>query len=116
MLSVLLTVVALFLALPFHYALVQSAFRRGSSRTLLWNALTPLTANGKRFEAQPGTSMMAACLKLGLKVPTDCRKGECGACTVTVAGQKIRACVGKVPPAPRLKSLVEKGLAVTVDN
>jgi succinate dehydrogenase/fumarate reductase-like Fe-S protein len=55
-------------------------------------------------------------LKLGLKVPTDCKKGDCGTCTVTVAGQKIRACVGKVPPAPRLKSLKEKGLVVTVDN
>jgi hypothetical protein len=43
-------------------------------------------------------------------------KGECGTCTTTVAGVKIRACIGKVPPAPRLKSLMEKGLAVAVDN
>eukprot|EP01035_Chromulina_nebulosa_P020810 gene20810-26978_t len=57
-----------------------------------------------------------ACTKLGLKVPTKCKKGECGTCTVTVAGNKIRACVGKVPPAPRLKSLIEKGLSVSVDN
>jgi hypothetical protein len=34
---------------------------------------------------------------------------------VTVGGQKIKACVGKVPPAPKLKSLIEKGLSVTVD-
>jgi len=60
--------------------------------------------------------MMMACQKLGLKVPTDCRKGQCGTCTVTVAGMKIRACIGKVPPAPKLKSLIEKGLAVQVDN
>ena len=39
-----------------------------------------------------------------------------GTCTVTCAGQKIRACIGKVPQAPRLKSLIEKGLVVTVDN
>jgi len=77
---------------------------------------TPLVANGKRVEADPGSSMMTACKKLGLRVPTSCKKGDCGTCTVTVAGQKIRACVGKVPPAPKLKSLKEKGLAVSVDN
>ena len=59
---------------------------------------------------------LQACQKLGLKVPTKCKKGECGTCSVNVAGVKIRACIGKVPPAPRLKSLIEKGLAVTVDN
>jgi len=32
---------------------------------------------------------------------------------VSVAGQKIKSCVGKVPPAPKLKSLIEKGLPVT---
>jgi hypothetical protein len=31
---------------------------------------TPLTANGKRIEAIPGSSMMEACQKLNLKVPT----------------------------------------------
>lgn len=35
---------------------------------------------------------------------------------VTVGGVKIRACCGKVPPVPKLKSVQEKGLAVTVDN
>lgn len=77
---------------------------------------TPLVANGKRVEVDPGSSLIQACVKLGLKVPTQCRKGDCGTCTVTVAGSKIRACIGKVPPAPRLKSLIEKGLAVSVDN
>jgi hypothetical protein len=28
----------------------------------------------------------------------------------------MRACVAKVPPAPKLKSLIEKGLSVSVDN
>jgi len=49
-------------------------------------------------------------------VPLDCRKGDCGTCTVTVGGMKVRACVGKVPPVPKLKSVREKGLIVTVDN
>ena len=82
----------------------------------LWMAKTPLVAGGKRVEADEGSSMMAACGKLGLKVPTKCKKGECGTCTVTVAGKKIRACIGKVPDAPKLKSLIEKGLPVSVDN
>jgi hypothetical protein len=86
-----------------------------ASKTILYNK-TPLTANGKRFEAEPGSSMIAACTKLGLRVPTKCKKGDCGTCTVTCAGNKIRACVGKVPPAPKLKSLIEKGLPVSVDN
>lgn len=80
------------------------------------SATTPLVANGKRVEAQPGSSLMAACNQLGLRVPTSCKKGECGTCTVTVAGNKMRACIGKVPPAPKLKSLIEKGLSVSVDN
>lgn len=79
-------------------------------------AKTPLVAGGKRFEAEEGSSMIQACTKLGLKVPTKCKKGECGTCTVTCGGKKIRACIGKVPDAPRLKSLLEKGLVVTVDN
>ena len=89
---------------------------RKSISPLQMNGKTPLVANGKRVEADPGSSLMAACLKLGLKVPTDCKKGQCGTCTVSVGGNKIRACIGKVPPAPKLKSLIEKGLAVAVDN
>ena len=86
---------------------------RQVSSTVLFNK-TPLVANGKRVEFEPGTSLLAACQKLGMRVPTDCKKGDCGTCTVTVAGVKIRSCVGKVPPAPRLKSLIEKGLPVTL--
>lgn len=86
------------------------------SKTVLYNGKTPLVANGKRFEADPGSSMMTACTKLGLRVPTKCKKGECATCTVTVAGNKIKACIGKVPAAPKLKSLIEKGLVVSVDN
>lgn len=94
--------------------LPQHRMARGVAHEL--HAKTPLVAGGKRFEAEEGSSMLAACAKLGLKVPTKCKKGECGTCTVTAGGKKIRACIGKVPDAPRLKSLLEKGLVVTVDN
>jgi succinate dehydrogenase/fumarate reductase-like Fe-S protein len=46
--------------------------------------------------------MLEACKKLGLNVPLDCRKGDCGTCTVTCGGMKIRACIGKVPPVPKV--------------
>ena len=69
-----------------------------SSATVLFNAKTPLVANGKRIEADPGSPLLVACTKLGLKVPTKCKKGECGTCTVTVAGSKYRSCIAKVPP------------------
>jgi ferredoxin len=73
---------------------------------------TPLTYNGKRAEFAPGSSMMAATKRLGMKVKTNCKKGDCGTCTVNVGGKSVRACVGKVPPAPKLKSLLEKGIPV----
>ena len=39
-------------------------------------------------------------------------RGDCGSCTISVGGQRLKACVGKVPPEPRLKSLQEKGLEI----
>ena len=59
--------------------------------------------------------MMAACKKLGINVKTVCcKKGDCGiARTVRVGGKAVKACVGKVPPAPKLKSVMEKGLPVS---
>ena len=39
-------------------------------------------------------------------------RGDCGSCTISVAGNRVKACVGKVPPEPKLKSLQEKGLPV----
>ena len=98
------------------HAFVSRATRSATTRSALQMNTTPLVAGGKRFEAKPGSSMLAATKKLGLKVPLACKKGDCGTCTVTCGGKKIRACVGKVPDAPRLKSLQEKGLMVTVDN
>jgi len=80
------------------------------------NAKTPLVGNGKRFEATPGSPLIPAIAKLGMKVPVKCKKGECGTCSVSLGGKKMRACISVVPDAPRLKSLIEKGLAVKIDN
>ena len=71
---------------------------------------TPLVFNGKRKEFAPGSNLLKACNALGMKVPTSCKKGDCGTCAVSVGGKRQKSCVGKVPPAPKLKSLIEKGL------
>ena len=71
-----------------------------------------LTNGAKSVSVGAGSSLMAACKKLGINVKTNCKKGDCGTCTVNVGGKSMRACTGKVPPAPKLKSVQEKGLPV----
>ena len=39
-------------------------------------------------------------------------RGDCATCQISVAGRMTRACIGKVPPEPTLKSLKEKGLEI----
>ena len=91
--------------------LVGQKQRTSTAASVVMNK-TPLVYGKKRVEVAPGSSMMAACKKLGMTVKTNCKKGDCGTCTVNVGGKSIRACVGKVPPAPKLKSLIEKGIPV----
>lgn len=71
-----------------------------------------LTHNGRSGQFGEGSPLKNACAKLGVKPKFSCRKGDCGSCTVSVGGSRIKACVGKVPPQPRLKSLQEKGLEI----
>mmetsp|Transcript_62470 Transcript_62470/g.94348 ORF Transcript_62470/g.94348 Transcript_62470/m.94348 type:complete len:114 (+) Transcript_62470:165-506(+) len=74
--------------------------------------MTVLTYNGKKRDFKAGSPLKAAASGLGIKPKYSCRKGDCGSCTLSVGGQRIKACVGKVPPEPRLKSLQEKGLEI----
>lgn len=85
----------------------SSAFRRQSNFAL---DMTKLTYNGKSAEVREGTPLKNAVSKVGYKPRYSCKKGDCGSCTLSVGGTRIKACVGKVPPQPRLKSLQEKGL------
>lgn len=39
-------------------------------------------------------------------------RGECNSCVLTVGGTRMKPCVDKVPPEPKLKSLQENGLAI----
>ncbi len=47
-----------------------------------------------------------------IKSQNDVNRGDCATCQVFIAGRATRACIGKVPPEPTLKSLQEKGLEV----
>jgi hypothetical protein len=39
-------------------------------------------------------------------------RGDCATCQVFMAGRATNPCVAKVPEAPKLKSLQEKGLEI----
>mmetsp|Transcript_6375 Transcript_6375/g.18754 ORF Transcript_6375/g.18754 Transcript_6375/m.18754 type:complete len:113 (-) Transcript_6375:110-448(-) len=74
--------------------------------------MTVLTSGGRKKDFKPGSPLKDAVAALGVKPKYSCRKGDCGSCTISVGGQRMKACIGKVPPEPRLKSLQEKGLEV----
>lgn len=73
---------------------------------------TTLTYNGKKKAFAPGSPLKNAVAQLGVPVKYSCKKGDCATCQVQVAGRNVRACIGKVPPPPTLKSLQEKGLEI----
>jgi ferredoxin len=74
--------------------------------------MTVLSYNGKKKDFKPGSSLKSAVESLGVKPKYSCKKGDCASCQLTVGGQRMRPCVAKVPPEPRLKSLQEKGLEI----
>lgn len=91
------------------------AFMPASSSSIQRTApleMTVLTYNGKKKDFRAGSPMKNAASALGVKPRYSCKKGDCNSCTLSVGGQRIKACVGKVPPEPRLKSLQEKGLEI----
>ncbi|KAG7338500.1 hypothetical protein IV203_009121 [Nitzschia inconspicua] len=87
---------------------------RNSNRPLKGSSLhmTVLSYNGKKKDFKPGSPLKSAVESLGVKPKYSCRKGDCASCQLTVGGQRMRPCVAKVPPEPRLKSLQEKGLEI----
>jgi len=82
-------------------------FRRSSSIKM-----TILTYGSKKKNFKAGSPLKNACANLGIKPKYSCKKGDCGSCTMTVGGSRVKVCVGKVPAEPTLKSLKEKGLAI----
>mmetsp|Transcript_62928 Transcript_62928/g.185860 ORF Transcript_62928/g.185860 Transcript_62928/m.185860 type:complete len:116 (-) Transcript_62928:296-643(-) len=109
-LTLVLAAAAVLLLASFSNAFTPSspAFSRSSTEL----GMTKLSYNGKAFDFREGSPLKSACAKLGVKPRYSCKKGDCGSCTLSVGGSRIKACVGKVPPQPRLKSLQEKGLEI----
>merc|ERR1712232_214772 len=81
----------------------------GASSSL---GMTVLSNGMKKKDFKPGTPLSRALPQIGIKPRYSCKKGDCATCQVFIAGRATRACIGKVPPAPKLKSLQEKGLEV----
>ena len=109
-----LSLIIAFLAVAANVQAFQSAsspsYQKTSSSSSL--QMTILTYNGKKKNFKAGSPMKKAAAGLGVKPRYSCKKGDCGSCTLNVGGQRIKACVGKVPDEPRLKSLQEKGLEI----
>eukprot|EP00534_Pseudo-nitzschia_fraudulenta_P003239 CAMPEP_0201116410 /NCGR_PEP_ID=MMETSP0850-20130426/706_1 /ASSEMBLY_ACC=CAM_ASM_000622 /TAXON_ID=183588 /ORGANISM="Pseudo-nitzschia fraudulenta, Strain WWA7" /LENGTH=91 /DNA_ID=CAMNT_0047380483 /DNA_START=216 /DNA_END=491 /DNA_ORIENTATION=+ len=72
--------------------------------------MTILSYNGKKKNFKAGSPLSKALPAIGIKPRYSCKKGDCATCQVFIAGRATRACIGKVPPEPKLKSLQEKGL------
>ena len=109
--SVLSLIVA-FLFVAASVQAFQSASSLGSYQRTSALQMTVLTYKGKKKNFKAGSPMKNAAAGLGVKPRYSCKKGDCNSCTLSVGGQRIKACVGKVPPEPRLKSLQEKGLEI----
>eukprot|EP00980_Cylindrotheca_fusiformis_P030542 scaffold24996_cov137-Cylindrotheca_fusiformis.AAC.4 len=103
------------LFITLHAILVGSSFAFQSARKPAKGSslqMTILSYGGKKKDFKAGSPLKSAASALGVKPKYSCKKGDCGSCTLSVGGQRIKACVGKVPPEPRLKSLQEKGLEI----
>mmetsp|Transcript_12129 Transcript_12129/g.13014 ORF Transcript_12129/g.13014 Transcript_12129/m.13014 type:complete len:159 (-) Transcript_12129:414-890(-) len=88
------------------------ATRTSSSSKSSQLRMTVLSYGGKKKNFKAGTPLSKALPQIGIKPRYSCKKGDCATCQVFIAGRATRACIGKVPPEPTLKSLKEKGLEV----
>ena len=52
--------------------------------------------NNKETFATEGDDWFSTAEKVGLKIPTGCLTGSCGACEIDVNGNTIRACVNEI--------------------
>ena len=50
-------------------------------------------SNDKETYASEGDDWFSTAEKAGLKIPTGCLSGSCGACEIDVNGKTIRACI-----------------------
>ena len=75
-----------------------------------------LTIDGQSVSVEKGTTILEACLKIGIKVPTLCHMeevsshGSCGICVVEVKNSKrlVRSCTGMVLPGMEVTTNSER--------
>ena len=106
-LSLIIALVALAANINAFMSISSPSYQRTSPLEM-----TVLTYGAKKKNFKAGSPMKKAAAGLGIKPRYSCKKGDCNSCVLSVGGQRVKACVGKVPPEPRLKSLQEKGLEV----
>ena len=52
--------------------------------------------NNKETYASEGDDWFSTAEKAGLKIPTGCLTGSCGACEIDVNGETVRACISNI--------------------
>ena len=52
--------------------------------------------NNNETYAAEGDDWFISAEKAGLKIPTGCLTGSCGACEIDVNGETIRACISEI--------------------
>jgi len=66
----------------------------GSDVTIHW-------PNGASSRIPAGSDWLGAAASAGLRIPTGCLNGSCGACEIDVDGETVRACIGTVPASEK---------------
>ncbi len=52
--------------------------------------------NNNHTHVSEGDDWFSAAEKAGIKIPTGCLTGSCGACEIDVNGRTIRACINNI--------------------
>ncbi len=53
-------------------------------------------SNNNETFASEGDDWLSTAEKAGLKIPTGCLTGSCGACEIDVNGKTVRACISDI--------------------
>ncbi len=61
--------------------------------------------NNNETYALEGDDWFSTAEKAGLKIPTGCLTGSCGACEIDVNGETVRACISNIESKKKIKSL-----------
>ena len=62
---------------------------KGTNIKVIW-------PNNKETFVSEGDDWFSSAEKAGLKIPTGCLTGSCGACEIDVNGETVRACISEI--------------------